>query len=303
MQKWKKIMLIIAAIVAVALIIVGTIQSSMNHNTSEKDNRVTLERLDSISKRLSDIWLELEKIDAEIAEREYQKDNLISEQTKLNDEASVIYLSLVTPELVEPLESSEDECDWIGCEWNTEVEWEPGQLTESWDSQAMPELSWETSHDRFKQLCEKYWLDASLIREVENKYNLREWIVLAILIAETSGWTNKNSNYIWQDWCYNLGNVWNDDSGNRQCFNSKRESIEKVGETLNNVLLWSTQILWCLSYAGSCTRWEDKWHIYASSNWNWERTVLNVLNAIYEPELWQINPQKFNVRRVYTIYQ
>jgi len=48
-------MLIVAAIVAVALIIVGIIQSSMNHNTSEKDNRVTLERLDSISKRLSDI--------------------------------------------------------------------------------------------------------------------------------------------------------------------------------------------------------------------------------------------------------
>ena len=101
MQKWKKIMLIIAAIVAVALIIVGIIQSSMNHNTSEKDNRVTLERLDSISKRLSDIWLELEKIDAEIAEREYQKDNLISEQTKLNDEASALFMSMMTPEMFE----------------------------------------------------------------------------------------------------------------------------------------------------------------------------------------------------------
>jgi hypothetical protein len=48
-------MLIVAAIVAVALIIVGSIQSSMNHNASEKDNRMSLERLDDISKRLSDI--------------------------------------------------------------------------------------------------------------------------------------------------------------------------------------------------------------------------------------------------------
>jgi hypothetical protein len=38
----------------------------------------------------------------------------------------------------------------------------------------MPNIVAETSHDRFKKLCEAYGLNASKIREVENKYNIRE---------------------------------------------------------------------------------------------------------------------------------
>ena len=47
----------------------------------------------------------------------------------------------------------------------------PWKLTASWDSQLMPELIGQTSHDRFKELAEKYRLDASLFWQIENKYN------------------------------------------------------------------------------------------------------------------------------------
>lgn len=180
-----------------------------------------------------------------------------------------------------------------------EERWYPWELTESGDSQKMPKLEEKTSHDRFKELCYKYWLNPSAIWEVENKYNIREWIILWIIIAETSGWKN----WYGVEWCWNYGNVWNNDRGDRYCFTSESEWLNKIWRTLSNQYLGSTQTLWCLSKAWSCKWWEDKGHIYASSDWNWERTMLNVLNAIYGEELWEIEPERFNVRRVFTIYQ
>lgn len=176
----------------------------------------------------------------------------------------------------------------------------PWKLTESGDSQLMPELAEKTSHDRFKELCYKYWLNPSEIWEVENKYWIREAVILWIVISETS-W-GKNWNYV-SEWCYNIWNIWNNDRGDRRCYATKRESLEAIWRTLSNQYLWDTQTLGCLSKAGSCKWWEDKWHVYASSNWNRERTMLNVLNAIYWEELWEIDPARFNVRRTFTIYQ
>lgn len=179
-------------------------------------------------------------------------------------------------------------------------EWYPWKLTASWDSQLMPELEEKTSHDRFKELCYKYWLNPSEIWEVENKYWIREAVILWIVISETSWW--KNWNYV-SEWCYNIWNIGNNDRWDRRCYSTKRESLEAIWRTLSNQYLGGTQTLGCLSKAGSCTWWENKGHIYASSDWNWERTMLNVLNAIYGEELWEIDPARFNVRRQFTIYQ
>lgn len=177
----------------------------------------------------------------------------------------------------------------------TELEaWYPGKLTTDWLSQEMPEINGATSHDRFKALCQAYWLDASLIWELENKYNIREWVLLAILIAETSWWNNWN--YV-DEGCYNLWNVGNNDRWDRVCFEWKEESIEQVGATLNNKYLWNVLTLGCLSNAWSCVRYFDRGYRYATSPWNWERTINNVLNAIYSDELGQIEPSKFSVRR------
>lgn len=187
---------------------------------------------------------------------------------------------------------------WTGCVEHINDRY-PWKLTSSGDSQQMPELEEKTSHDRFKELCYKYWLNPSAIWEVENKYNIREWVILWIIIAETSWWKN----WYGKDGCWNYWNVWNNDRWDRYCFTSESEWLNKIWKTLSNQYLGSTQTLWCLSKAWSCTWRENKWHIYASSNWNWERTMLNVLNAIYEEELWKIEPERFNVRRVFTIYQ
>lgn len=105
MLSWKNkltsALMVVAALIVVALLLYLIIPS-----TSSKDNKESLERLDAISQRLSDIGLRMEVLDAEIAEREYEKDNLISEQTKLNDEASVIFMSMMTPEMLTPKEST-----------------------------------------------------------------------------------------------------------------------------------------------------------------------------------------------------
>ena len=222
----------------------------------------------------------------------------------------VMFISLATADKETIVEEETTETPVIVCpdilfnEYGTGCvehinEWYPWKLTESGDSQEMPELEEKTSHDRFKELCYKYWLNPSAIWEVENKYNIREWVILWIIIAETSGWKN----WYGVEWCWNYGNVWNNDRGDRYCFTSESEWLNKVWRTLSNQFLWTTQTLGCLSKAGSCTWWENKGHIYASSDWNWERTMLNVLNAIYQEELWSIDPERFNVRRQFTIYQ
>ena len=174
-------------------------------------------------------------------------------------------------------------------------DWYPWKLTADGSQQEIPEVEW-TSHEKFKKLCELYWLDASLIRSLENKYNLREWILLAILIAETS-WGN-NWNYV-DEGCYNLGNVGNTDSWQRVCFEWKEVSIEQVAITLNNRMLGKTITLWCLSNAGSC-QWRDDWgYRYATSNWNRERNVKAVMNMIYADDLGEdVDPARFVVKRV-----
>ena len=176
---------------------------------------------------------------------------------------------------------------------------EPWQLNASGDAQQMPNIVAETSHDRFKKLCEAYGLNASKIWEVENKYNIREWVVMCLIVAETSGgkaWYGKS-------WCWNFWNVWNNDRGNRVCYKSEIEWLSAIGRALSNKYLGRIQTLGCLSNAGSCTWWEDLTSRYATSNGNRERTMLNCLNKIYEPELWAIDPARFNVRRVFTKYQ
>lgn len=171
----------------------------------------------------------------------------------------------------------------------------PGMIDEAWLSQVVPEVQ-GTSHEKFKKLCELYWLDASLIRELENKYNLREWILLAILIAETSGWNNWD--YV-NEGCYNLGNVGNNDRWDRVCFEGKEESIEQVAKTLNNRFLWKTITLGCLSNAGSCQWRDDGWYRYATSDGNRERTIKNVMNRIYAEDLGEdVDPARFVVKRV-----
>lgn len=204
---------------------------------------------------------------------------------------AILLISCTIYNATNPISESDTET----IEGATEVAWYPGMLTKDWSQQVIPEVEW-TSHEKFKQLCEMYWLNASLIRELENRYNLREWILLAILIAETSGWNNGEYT---KEWCYNLGNVGNNDRWNRVCFEGKEQSIEQIAITLNNRFLWKTITLGCLSNAGSC-QWRDDWgYRYATSDGNRERNIKAVMNMIYAEDLWEpVDPARFVVKRV-----
>lgn len=253
-----------------------------------------LNRLEEISADLSKTTAHQKELQAQLASLEMQIADWSGRIDALNDEAQQIFLWLINQKVPEVFEESEELELWESTIW-MEVEintgWYPGKLTEDGSMQELPELITDDSHARFKELCAAYGLDASMIYHLEDKYGLIEGILPAILIAETSGWFN--GNYVWSG-CYNLGNVWNNDRWNRVCFNSKQESIEQVAQTLNNKYLWWIQTLWCLSNGWSCLQKYDTWYRYATSNGNWERNVVNVLETIYMTD---IDPVTFTFRK------
>lgn len=333
MQKWKKIMLIVAAIVAVALIIVGSIQSSMNHNKSEKDNRVTLEMLDSISKRLSDIWLELEKIDAEIAEKEYQKDNLISEQTKLNDEAAALFMSMMTPEMFEqkpemfpewhmdviPVESK-----WMPCLWCSHYDADTNSCIE-WDKRSRRcEANFPT--DTLEEWDEDWWEPGKLTEDWTNQvmptvtwtdsHQRFKDLAIAYGLDPSKIWEVENHYGITEgvvlcitiaetSWGkfgagkWNIWNVGNNDRGDRVSFALADTGLEKIGQTLTNQFLWNKKTLWCLSNWHHCEEPTDNGKRYATSSpetsWAWEPNMVACLDTIYGQ--WTTDPSTFNIRR------
>ena len=171
--------------------------------------------------------------------------------------------------------------------WSSEL-WTPWQLVEDelWLHQEMPNIQADTEHDKFKKLAEAYWLDASMIWEVENHYWIKEWVVLCITVAETSWWNR---------W-YAEKNIWSvgsNDRWDRPTYALMESWLEAIGKTLNNKYLGSIQTLWCLSNAWSCQSRDDNWKRYATSDWNWERNMSSCLWVIYG----KIDPSSFSIRR------
>lgn len=171
---------------------------------------------------------------------------------------------------------------WIWCE----KEREPGQLNESWDAQVMPNIQADTEHERFKKLCEAYWLDASMIWKVENHYWIKEWVIACITVAETSWWKRGYGEK-------NIWSVWSNDRWDRPTYALMESWLEAIWKTLNNKYLWSIKTLWCLSNWWSCQNWDDNWKRYATSNGNRERNMTACLSTIYGT----IDPKTFNIRR------
>lgn len=167
-----------------------------------------------------------------------------------------------------------------------EKEWTPWQLTENWDHQEMPPVEWSTEHEKFKSLAEKYWLDASQIWNVENHYWIREWVILCITVAETSGW-NRGA------WWKNIGSVGSNDRGDRPTFALMESGLEAIWKTLSNQYLWRKKTLGCLSNAGSCKEVNDNWKRYATSKSSREKNMVACLSSIY----WNVDASTFTIRR------
>lgn len=182
----------------------------------------------------------------------------------------------ITEEITEEVEQTE--------------EWYPWKLTEDGDHQEMPKIESDTSHERFKEMANRYWLDASKIRQVEQYYWIKESVILCLIISETSWWHR----WYWTSSCNNVWNVYNTDGWNRQCFNSYEEWLEAIWKTLNNKYLFNIWTLGCLSNAWSCKQWDNNWHRYATSESNWEKNMVTCLSTVY----WErIDPSSFIIRR------
>ena len=163
---------------------------------------------------------------------------------------------------------------------------EPWQLNASGDAQVMPNIVADTSHERFKKLCEAYWLDASKIREVENHYWITESTILCITIAETS-WGKRGA------WWKNIWSVGSNDRWDRPTYALMEAWLEDIGRTLNNKYLWSIQTLWCLSNAWHCQSRDNSGYKYATSKGNREANMVACLSKVY----WPVDPKVFNIRR------
>ena len=171
-------------------------------------------------------------------------------------------------------------------------EWYPWELNKEWNAQEMPVLTSTESHQRFKELCEKYNLPANVIWETENYYWLKEWTILCIAIAETSWWKNGYG----KPWCRNYGNVGNtDDPNNRRCFPNQWAWLAAIGQTLNNDNLKNNQTLACLNWAWDCIEPNASWKRYSTwKSWNRQRNMIWCFYTIYQQK---INPQTFNLHQ------
>jgi hypothetical protein len=171
-------------------------------------------------------------------------------------------------------------------------DWYPWELNKEWNAQEMPILTSTESHQRFKELCEKYNLPADVIWETENYYWLKEWTILCIAIAETSGW--KKWTY-WEPWCYNYWNVGNNDRWHRRCFPNQWAWLAAIGQTLNNDNLKNNQTLACLNWVWECIETNASWKRYSTwKSGNRQRNMIWCFYTIYQQK---INPQTFNLHQ------
>lgn len=251
------------------------------------------------------------KLTFQLSELEYSKmyclDNLTYKESLSNDkwftkycweyDDQIMKLEFEIDELKEWKTEDEHETDlsaliydenwncigWIGC---TKEEREPWMLNESWDAQVMPEIKATDKHERFKEMANAYWLDASTIWNVENHYWIKEWVILCITVAETSG----GNRWYWEK---NIWSVGSNDRWDRPTYALMEAWLEAIGKTLNNRYLGSKQTLGCLSNAWSCTESSDNGKRYATSENSWEKNMVACLSTIY----WPVNPSTFNIRR------
>lgn len=240
------------------------------------------------SERIAELSYELSELEAH---KNICLDNLPYRESIENANWIHTYCELYDERIMAVEEEIEKLKEWRPAASETETAWtaevrEPWQLNESWDAQVMPTIVADTSHERFKKMCEAYWLDASTIWSVENHYWIKEWVILCITVAETS-WGKR-----WY-WTKNIWSVGSNDRWDRPTYALMEAWLEAIGKTLNNRYLGGIQTLWCLSNWWSCQAWDDHKHRYATSNGNRERNMVACLSKIYGT----VDAKSFNIRR------
>lgn len=166
---------------------------------------------------------------------------------------------------------------------------QPWDLNSEKNAQEMPVLIGTENHQRFIELCQKYNLPPDVIWNTENYYGLKEGTILCIAIAETS-WGTK---WWGKEWCWNYGNVGNNDWGSRHCFPNQWAWLAAIGKTLKNNMLKNNQTIACLNWAGDCIEPNASGYRYSTGkSGNWQRNMIGCFYTIYQE---RINPSTFNL--------
>ena len=241
------------------------INSNLEQRKEENRKETLLNQINQLYIQNDDFTQQIKQLDVE---KEKYIESIENQKTNLHGSAEI----------------NTQKIDELWREYYGDNERHPWMLNKEWTAQEMPILASTTEHERFKELATDYGLDASMIREVENFYWIKEWVVLCITVAETS-WGNR-----WY-WKANIWSVWSNDRWDRPTYALMESWLEAIGKTLNNKYLWKTQTLGCLSNAGSCK--EDITARYATSEWNRERNMVACLSSIYGT----IDASTFSIRR------
>ncbi len=153
------------------------------------------------------------------------------------------------------------------------LKWKQDYLARGIDLSNLPDLQWETVDQRRDYFLSKsgagtfsdpnIWLQASAETGIDPVFGICIWA------AETSYRNFKSGN--------NIGNVWNDDSGNTRVFATPVDGVKAVFNTLNNRYLGEYTTMDQLSRYGN----KDS-YIYASDPINRQKNIMRCLSMIYE---------------------
>lgn len=148
-------------------------------------------------------------------------------------------------------------------------------------------LAWETEGERQQSLLDTYassdfrdrnvWVEESIAESIDPTF------VLCVGLAESTLGKNLTT-----DW--NIGNVWNTDSGARRKYDGPRAGIRAISSVVNNRYLGKYQTIDQLSGWGNPIG-----PIYASSQTNWHENIVKCMSAIKGKYVW--NKSNFRLSR------
>lgn len=145
-------------------------------------------------------------------------------------------------------------------------------------------IKWDSEVERQKYLLNTYavwpfrnwniWIEESIDAGLDPTF------VMCIGLAETNLWKYLKTPY-------NVGNVWNTDSGATKTFKNARSWVYAMAQTLNNKFLWGYTQIQQLSRYGN-----KDGTIYASSELNWHRNIVKCMSHVK----WEFVPDDYRFR-------
>ena len=166
-----------------------------------------------------------------------------------------------------------------------QLKWKQDYLSRNIDLSDLPDLPWDTVRERKNYFLSKSgagrFSDPSIRLQASEETGIDPVFGVCIWAAETSYRNFKSGN--------NIGNVWNDDSGNTRIFASPVDGVKAVFNTLNNSYLGEYTTMDQLSRYGN----KDS-YIYASDPINRQKNIMRCLSMIYEQHV----PEKYFFRTV-----